>query len=144
MNLRVGKGRQRPRNSAGFFFFSCCNFPLGNCPQVFLTLKSKDQRQKMIGSFSPVWQEVKERCMVGVNKGQCGSGLLPPSVPTLIHDPSWPPTVADLEQVGMPHSTYSLGQKTPLYLVNLRSNSIRLNSYLHQRNSTKPFSVLVQ
>lgn len=32
----------------------------------------------------------------------------------------------------MPHSTYSLVQKTPLYLVNLWSNSIRLNSYLHK------------
>lgn len=58
MNLGVGKGGAQ---SSAVFFLSCCNFPFGNCPQVFLILESKDQKQKMIGSFSQVWQEEKER-----------------------------------------------------------------------------------
>lgn len=46
-----------------------------------------------------------------------------------------------VERMGMPPSTYSFGQKTLLYLLNAWSNSIRLNSYFHYRNSTKPFSL---
>lgn len=71
----------------------------------------------MIGSFSPVWQEEKERHMLGINQGQCGL-LLPP-------DPTSSMTLADLllwliwSRWGWPIALNSLSQKTTFNLVNL-------------------------
>ena len=82
--------------------------------------------------------------MVGISQGACGAGLLTPNPNSPPHSYSCSrltSSVAELGQMGLPHSIYSLGQKVPLYLFNAWSNSIRLNSYSYHRNTTKPFSL---